>query len=136
MLNPGEFTLGDFSITAAGTQTGDWVTDLDGMLACLASLRLAYGSGGGEVRAYLQTDIPDGTVADIACVLFSTASEQKLINFSALTPKLTQMAPTDGTLTDDTAIDGLLGTMLRLKVVVSGTAYAASTLLSARVTVR
>jgi hypothetical protein len=136
MDNPGLFSLGDFTITAAGTQNGEWVEDLDGMLACLASLRLACGSGGTTVRAYLQTTPDDGTtVVDIACVLFGTASEQALLNFSALTPKTTQVTPGDAALADDTAIDGILGTKVRLKVVSTGT-YAGSTVLSGRITVR
>jgi hypothetical protein len=136
MNTPGLFSLGDFSIAAAGTQTGEWVENLDGMLACMASLRLAYGSGGTTVRAYVQTTPDDGTtVCDIACILFGTASEQQILNFSALTPKTTQVTPGDAALADDTAIDGILGTKLRLKVVSTGT-YAGSTVLSGRITAR
>jgi hypothetical protein len=136
MLNPGLKNLGDFEITTAGMQTGDWVDDLDGMLACLASVRLSYGSGGASIKAYLQSTPDDGTtVHDIACVVFGVASEHALLNFSALTPKLSQVTPSDGALADDTAVDGLLGTKLRLKLVSVGT-YAGSTVLSGRLTVR
>ncbi|MER9306784.1 hypothetical protein [Mesorhizobium sp. M0496] len=136
MDNPGIYSLGDFAITAAGTQVGEWITDLDGMHSALLQLRLAYGSGGTTIRAYLQTSLDGGTTAvDMACVLFGTASETAILNFSALTPKLTQVAPTDGTLADDTAIDAIIGTMLRLKLVSTGV-YAGQTLLSARVVTR
>lgn len=136
MGNPGLYSLGDFPIAAAGTQLGDWVSDLDGMLAALVSLRLAWGSGGTNVRAYVQITPDDGTtVCDIACVLFGAASEHALLNFSALTPKLTQVTPTDGALADDTAVDGLLSTKMRLKIVSTGT-YAGSTVLSGRLTAR
>lgn len=136
MISPGLKSLGDFVITAAGTQTGDWVDDLDGMLSALVSLRLAYGAGGTTVRAYLQTTPDDGTtVADMACVLFGTASEHALLNFSALTPKLTQVTPGDAALADDTAVDGLLGTKMRMKIVSTGT-YSGSTVLSGRLTAR
>lgn len=137
MDNPGFLSLGSFDITAAGTQTGEWTTaDLDGLLAMVAQLRLAYGSGGTTVRAYLQTSADQGTTPiDIACVLFGTASEVAVLNFSALTPKTTQVTPTNGTLADDTAIDGILGDMFRLKVISTGT-YAGSTVLTGGVIAR
>lgn len=133
---PGIYSLGDFAIGAAATQTGDWVTDLNGMLAMLTQLRFAWGSGGTTVRAYIQGSADQGTTAyDMACVLFGTASETALLNFSALTPKLTQVNPTDGTLADDTAIDGLLPDRVRLKVVSTGV-FSGQTVLSARAAVR
>lgn len=137
MNSPGIHSLGDFTIGAAATQVGDWTTtDLDGLLAMTAQLRLAYGSGGTTVRAYLQTSLDEGTTAiDIACVLFGTASEHAVLNFSALTPKTTQVTPTDAGLTDDTAVDGILGDRFRLKVVSTGT-YGGSTVLSGRACAR
>lgn len=136
MNNPGLFSFGDFTVTTAGTVTGSWIDDLDGMLSALVSLRLAWGSGGTSIKAYVQVT-PDGgtTVCDIACVVFGTASEHVLLNFSALTPKLTQVTPTDAALADDTAVDGLLSTKMRLKLVSLGT-YAGSTVLSGRLTAR
>lgn len=136
MDTPGIQSLGDFTITAADTQTGDAVDGLEGLLALAAQLRLAYGSGGTTVRAYVQTSLDQGTTwIDIACVLFGTASEVAALNFSALTPKTTQVTPTDGALSDDTAVDGVLGDRFRLKVVSTGT-YAGSTVLSARICAR
>lgn len=130
-MNPGQFSLGSFSITSAGTQTGDWTeVDLEGLLALCAQVRLAYGSGGTSVKAYLQTTLDDGeTAIDIACFTFTTASAVKARNLSALTAKTTDVTPTDGSLTDDTSVDGVLGTKFRLKVVSVGT-YAGSTVLT------
>ncbi len=137
MLNPGVQSLGDFTITTAGTQIGEWTTtDLAGALSMAAQLRLAFGSGGTSIKAYLQTSLDEGTTAiDIACVAFLVASEVAVLNFSALTPKTTQVTPADGALADDTAIDGILGDRFRLKVVSTGT-YAGSTVLSARICAR
>jgi hypothetical protein len=136
MNTPGLFSLGDHSITAAGTITGDWVEDLDGLLALAFQVRLAWGSGGSTIRAYLQTSFDDGTTAvDIANVLFGAASETTLLNFSALTPKTTQVTPTNGALADDTAVDGILGNRFRLKLVSTGT-YAGQTVLSGRIIAR
>jgi hypothetical protein len=133
MSKQGIQSLGDFTITTAATQVGDWVTGFQNLLALTANLRLAYGSGGTSIKAYLQTSLDQQTTAiDIACVVFGTASENEVLNFAGQTPKLTQVSPTDGTLTDDTAIDGILGDRFRIKIVSTGT-YAGSTVLSARV---
>lgn len=133
---PGLYSLGDVNITAAGTQVTDAVEGLDGMLSALLQLRFAYGSGGTAVKVYVQSSADDATTwYDVACVVFNTASETELLNLSALTPKTTQVAPTDGTLTDDTAVDGLIADRLRLKIISTGT-YAGNTLLSARLIAR
>lgn len=137
MTRNGIVSLGDFTITAAGNYVGSWVTGFEGILKMTLQLRLAYGSGGTSLKAYLQTGF-DGsagvdpvTPIDIACVVFGLVSEVAVLNFSALTPKLTQVVPTDATLTDDTAIDGILGDRFRIKAVAAGT-YGGSTVLSAR----
>jgi hypothetical protein len=136
MLSPGYKSLGTFSITTAGTVVGDWVEGLEGCLAILAQIRLVYGSGGTTVRAYLQTSADDGdTPIDVACVLFGTASENAVLNLSALTPKTTQVTPSDGAMTDDTNVDGIIGDRFRVKVVSTGT-YAGSTQLVCGAVVR
>lgn len=133
MLNPGEHVLEDasgniaFTITAAATQLGTPILELDGMTALTCQLKFVFGSGGLTCRAYLQTSLDQGaTWIDIACQLFEVANETKIFNLSGLTPKTTAVAPTDGTLTDDTSLDGILGDRVRLKVVSTGT-YAGST---------
>lgn len=136
MDNPGIQSLGDFPVGQAATQTGAWVVGLAGMLSATLQARLAYGSGGTTARLYFQTSLDGGTTAiDIACVLFGTAGEMEVINLSGLTPKTTQIQPTDGGLADDTAIDGVLGDRLRCKVISTGT-YAGQTVLSVRAVCR
>jgi hypothetical protein len=109
------------SVDAQG-QSVAYVDRLEGMLAAAIEFRLAYGSGGTTVKAYLQTSFDQGqTWFDIACAAFTTSSAVKLINLSALTPKTTQVTPTDGSLTDDTCVDGLIGDRLRVKVTSTGT---------------
>lgn len=127
MISPGYFSLGTFNITTAGTFAGDWVDDLDGCLSLLTQLRFVYGSGGTGVVAYLQTSVDGGTTpVDMAAVAFATTSENAVHNFSALTPKTTQVTPSDGAMTSDTAVDGVVGDRFRVKIVVTGT-YAGST---------
>lgn len=136
MISPGLKSLGDITITAAGTQTATAVEELDGMLAATISARLAYGSGGTSVKAYVQTSLDQGTTwVDIACMTWTTSGSTKIVNLSGLTPKTTAATPTDGALSDDSAVDGILGDRLRLKVVSVGT-YAGSTVLSVRAVCR
>ena len=136
MISPGIKSLGDFAIAAAGTFVGDWVEGLEGLLALAAQICLAYGSGGTSIKAYLQTSLDQGaTPIDVACFTFSTSSAVKARNLSALTPKLTDVMPTDGALTDDTSVDGVLGDRFRLKVVSTGI-YGGSTVLSGRISAR
>lgn len=140
MNNPGIVSLGDFTITTAVTAAvGDSSyasVDLSGVLAASFSFRLQWGSGGTTVRAWAQTSLDQGTTwIDIACVLFGTASEHAVINLSGLTPKTTQVTPTDGALADDIAVDGILGDRFRIKYTTTGT-YAGSTVLSCRMAAR
>lgn len=126
----------DLAITTAATSICDFIDDLDGMTGVTISARLAWGSGGTAVKTYVQTSLDQGsTWIDIACLTFSAASAHKVINLSGLTPKTTAATPTDGALTDDTCVDGILGDRLRCKVVSTGT-YAGSTTLSVRASVR
>lgn len=126
----------DLPITDPGTFTCAEVTGLAALVALLLELRFVYGSGGVTTKVYVQTTLDDGTTwTDIACVAFATTSEVKLLNFSALTPKLSQVSPTDGALADNTALDGILGDRIRCKVVVDGT-YADATVLVGRIVAR
>jgi hypothetical protein len=135
MNNPGYKSLGVFDITITETIVGDWIENLEGMISALVGIRFIYGSSGTSVKAYLQTTSDDGSTAcDIACVVFDTVSEHKLLNFTAA-PKLTQVTPTDKALADDTAVDGILGNKFRLAVVVVGT-YAGSTQVVAGINAR
>lgn len=131
MNNPGFLTLGDFSIGAAGTQTGDWVTGLDGMQALTLFARLAYGSGGSSVRVFFQTSIDQGvTPIDVACFVF-TIGDVRFVNLSGFNAITVPQVVTDGALADNTVVNGPLGDHLRAKVVSLGL-YAGSTLLSLR----
>lgn len=86
------------------------------------------GSGGTTVDCYVQTSLDGGlTWADIANFHFTTVNAIGIYNLSALTPKTTQVAPTDGSLASNTAVDGILGPMYRTKWTSVG-AYAGASL--------
>jgi hypothetical protein len=89
-----------------------------------------YGSGGTSVDAYVQTSIDGGvTWCDICNFHVTTSSFRKVVNLNSQTAETTQVAVTDGSITANTAQDGILGTQLRVKYTSSGT-YAGTTTLS------
>lgn len=135
MDNPGIFSLGDLAITAADTYIGDVISNLHGMTAVTIQLRFAWTSGGSSARVYIQTSLDqENTWVDLACISCVNAAETAILNLSGLTPKTSQVTPSDGALGDDLAVDGILGDCLRMKIVTTGT-YA-NTVASGRVAVR
>jgi hypothetical protein len=86
-----------------------------------------YGSGGTSVDCYVQTTLDGGTTwADVAQFHFTTASARKVFNLSSATAQTTQVTPTDGSLSSNSAQDGVLGPQWRVKYQSSGT-YAGGT---------
>lgn len=92
-------------------------------------LRVVYGSGGTTIAAWVQTSLDGGaTWADVAAIAaVTTASVTSVYNVSALTPKITPIVITDGSLAAGGAIDGLVGPLWRVKYTTTGT-YATTTL--------
>jgi hypothetical protein len=87
-----------------------------------------YGSGGTTADAYLQTSIDGGlSWIDIANFHLTTSSLRAVYNLNGQTPVTTQYTALDGTLSANTAKDGILGPQLRVKYVTTGT-YAATSL--------
>jgi hypothetical protein len=112
------------------------VVDLDGLTAITLLVRFAPVSGGTTCKAWVQTSLDQGqTWADIFCAAFTTTAGFKIVNLSGLTPRTTVLAPTDAALADDTAVDGVLGDRLRLKITSTGT-FGSGSVISARVACR
>ena len=89
----------------------------------------AYGSGGTSADVYLQTSLDSGnTWTDIANFHVTTSAARKAINLNAQTPVTTQVALTDGSISANTAQDGLLGPQFRCKYTIVGTYAGATTL--------
>jgi len=108
--------VGEVMKAPAGNSGGGWT------LACLQS-KFTRASGGTTLKAYLQTSFDDGaTWADVAAHAFATTTATKISSINrSIAPAAQAFAPTDGTLTDDTIIQGVLGDRLRVKIVVVGT---------------
>jgi hypothetical protein len=135
MNSPGVYTL-SAAITAAGTQVASSISGLEGMLAASIDVNFIYGSGGTSCDVFAQFSLDGGaTWQDAAHAAFTTASARKQFNLSGLTPKTTPQTPGDGVLAADTAADGVLGPLWRLKIVSVGV-YGASTQVVARLVAR
>lgn len=117
-------------ITAALTAvTTTPVKILSGMKYVAFQVRFVYGSGGTTAKFWLQTTFDGGaTWCDIANLARTTASLNTVVNttLTAGTALATPTTFTDATLADNTIVQGLLGSQLRLKYTTTGI-YAGST---------
>lgn len=87
---------------------------------------ITVAGGGTTAKAWVQTSLDGGTTwSDIANFAFTTSTATRAYH---LTPvAVTSIAtPTDGTLADNTAVNGLLGNLVRVKLTTTGTYTGAS----------
>jgi hypothetical protein len=78
-------------------------------------------TGGTTAKVWVQTSL-DGGVSwvDIASFAFTTTSGDRMYNLTAAA--VTSIAtPTDGTLADNTSVNGFLGALYRVKLTTTGT---------------
>ncbi len=128
MLNAGIFAIDDVAVTTEGSRVSDAVT-IEGMTSCTVQFRLV-GSGGTELRAWLQSSCDGGeTFCDVCCAYFNhdTVGDAVLFNLSGKVSALEQVTPTNGLLADGTALEGVIGTAWRVRVDSVGT-YVNTTL--------
>lgn len=101
------------------------LTGLKGVTSLAVVATFTYGSAGTTAKAYLQTRV-NGTWIDIACFSFTTASLTKLSVCKAATAVAAVVTTSDGAMTADTILDGMIGDGLRIKTTTTGT-YATNT---------
>ena len=82
--------------------------------------------GGTTAKAWVQTTLDGGvTWVDIANFAFTTTTANRAYHLTAAA--VTSIAtPTDGTLADNTSVNGLLGDRFRVKLTTTGTYTGAS----------
>lgn len=124
-------------ITSASDRAGATQAYLAGLgdisAACL-QCNFTYGSGGSTLKVVIETTLDQGTTwIEVARFAFTTASAEKLFNLSALTPKIAAVTP--AALSDDAALDGILGDRWRARKIVTGT-YAGNSSVSVRMQAR
>lgn len=126
---------GDFAVTVPDVYVGAWVTGLEGMASMSVLLDFRFGtSDTADIHAYVQTSINDGATAlDVACLKFNTVSDRRVFNLSA-TVSAPIVSASDTALPDNTLLNGILGTRIRLKLVTTG--FYQNTVLAGRIVVR
>jgi hypothetical protein len=142
----GLYNLGDEAITAAVTNVvitdgvssagvaQSFIDGLESATAVTLQANFTYGSGGTNLKVDVETSLDQGTTwIPITRFAFTTASAEKVVNLSGLTPVTTVYTP--ATLSDDAVKDGILGDRLRCRITSTGT-YGGNTSLSIRASVR
>jgi len=87
---------------------------------------ITVAGGGTTAKAWVQTSFDGGTTwSDIANFAFTTSTARRIYHLTAVAVT-TIATPTDGTLADNTAVNGLLGTVVRVKLTTTGTYTGAS----------
>jgi len=101
----------------------------DGARSIIAQANFIYGAGGTTVDVYVQTSLDRGaTWVDIMNFNFTTASAVKISKVDLSTALSASKAPTDGSLTSNTIVDGLIGDQFRLKYKSAGTYTGVNTI--------
>lgn len=87
---------------------------------------ITVAAGGTTAKAWVQTSLDGGTTwADIANFAFTTSTATRVYHLTAAA--VTSIAtPTDGSLADSTAVNGVLGDRIRVKLTTTGTYTGAS----------
>ena len=122
MATANQVSLVSGVIRPAGTHvSAPWYVGRDCRYLAVQS-NFARTSGGTTLKVYLQFSVDDGqTWADVASHAFTTTSGRKVSAVKASTALAAATVPTDGSLTDDTILSGLIGTKIRVKTVIVGT---------------
>lgn len=119
----------DLTACGDGTYTGEEVPVRPGVLSLIAQAAFVRGAGGTTCDVFLQTSFDNGsTWADIGQWAFLTTTVTKLHGVRPSVALAANVTPTDGSLTDNTILDGALGDRVRVKAVVVGTYTGTSTL--------
>lgn len=98
-------------------------------LSAFIKAKFLYGSDGTTCKAWVQCSPDQGaTWHDVCNFAFTTAAASKFFNLSALTAVTTQGTVADGTTGDNTAVDGTMTNIWRVKYTTTGTYAGASSL--------
>jgi hypothetical protein len=136
-----EFTLCNETLGANATTEEDAVVINPGadfaINAVLLHAKVVVAAGGAECDAYVQTRV-GGSWIDIANFHATTSSLERLYNLSTRTPVTSIATPANDAshIADNTAVDGLIGDLLRVKLVTSGTAYTGASSIKVTAVVR
>lgn len=117
----------DFTAAESATRVGQTKVP-PGIKGLSLQMNFTYvASAATSIKAYVQTSHDNGeTWTDIACFAVTTTSMRRLYNLRGDVAVTSIATPTDGSLTDNTSVNGLLGDLIAVKYVSVGT-YGAGT---------
>lgn len=101
-----------------------------GMWYLSAQAIFLYGAGGTTCKTWVQTSLDGGvTWIDVISMAFTTAALTKVASVNtAITVGAAPIAPADGTLADNTLVQGVLGDRIRVKLLTTGTYTGATSI--------
>jgi hypothetical protein len=115
--------------TAVTASLSDEVGIIKPFASAFILCKFLYGAGGTTAKAWVQCSADQGTTwHDVCNFAFTTSAATKFFNLSALTAVTTQGTAADGTTGDNTAVDGTLTQLFRVKYTTTGTYSGASSL--------
>ncbi len=95
------------------------------------------GGGGTTAIAFVQTTLDGTNYIDIMAFAFTTTSGRKILSVTRQAAILVDLVPDVDALTSDTAIDGIIGSKLRGRLVTTGTYTGTTTMtLVAKIQIR
>lgn len=115
--------------TNAGTYISSEVSIPMGASVILAQAVFVRGGGGTTCDVFVQTSVDNGsTWIDIMQFAFVTTTVTKISGVRPYIALAANVTPSDGGLSDNTILDGVIGDRLRVKTVVVGSYSSTSTL--------
>jgi hypothetical protein len=120
-----------FSLLATGTFVSDEISVARDLSTLAVQATFVRAAGGGTCDVFLQTSLDKGdTWVDIAQWAFTTSSATRIHAVRSSIALAANYTPTDGSLSDNTIKDGLMGDRLRVKTIIAGTSYTGSSTLN------
>lgn len=105
----------------ADVADGPYAFDIGRVESLTLEVIFLYGSGGTNATAYVQTSLDGGaTWIDIYCFQATTAAMSRVVHLTAAAVT-TPATPGDAALTANTVVNGVLGSLYRVKLTTTGT---------------
>ena len=115
--------------TTAGTYPSAEISIPMGATVILAQAVFVRGGGGTTCDVFVQTSVDNGgSWIDVMQFAFATTTVTKISGVRPYIATAANITPTDGGLSNNTILDGVIGDRLRVKAVVVGTYSSTSTL--------
>ena len=119
----------DLTAMGAGTYTSDEVSIQYGADVLAVQAVFTRAGGGTTTDVFIQTSLDNGsTWIDIIQFALTTTTVTKVSAVRSSIALAANVTPTDGGLSDNSILDGLLGDRIRVKTVVVGSYTGASAL--------